>query len=94
MLYAEGSNAVQNNVVANKGKKQGTSTVENSGVLDARLRDSETETGGTISVLADNVGITERIRFSDASGDVGGGTLKIGGDFPAQGTTPTLNTVR
>ncbi len=35
ILYAAGSNAVPNNVAANKGQKQGTSEVLISGTLDA-----------------------------------------------------------
>ena len=90
-LYAEGSNAVKGNVAANKGRKSGTSTVEDSGVIDASGYGSG-ETGGTISILGDNVGILSGA-IIDASGDAGGGTIKIGGDFHGQGTTPTaLNT--
>jgi len=90
-IYAEGSNAVQGNVAANKGQKSGTSTVLVSGILDASgYRPGEK--GGSISVLGDNVGILNGA-FLDASGDTGGGTIKIGGDFHGAGTTPTaMNT--
>ena len=92
VLYAEGSNAVPNNVAANKGQKQGTSEVLVSGTLDASGYGSG-QTGGNISVLGDHVGILSG-SLIDASGDAGGGTIKIGGDFHGQGTTPTaLNTV-
>ena len=56
ILYAAGSNAVPNNVAANKGQKQGTSEVLISGTLDASGLNTG-ETGGSISVLGDNVGI-------------------------------------
>ncbi len=91
VLYAEGSNAVKGNVAANKGVKQGTSTVINSGVLDASGYGNG-QTGGNISVLGDNVGILNG-SYLDASGDIGGGYIKIGGDFHGSGKTPTaLNT--
>ena len=40
--------------------------------------------GGNISVLGDNVGILSGAVI-DASGDTGGGTIKIGGDFHGAG---------
>jgi len=90
-IYAEGSNAVKGNVTANKGHKSGSSTVLVDGYLDASGYGAG-QTGGTISVLGDNVGILSGALL-DASGDVGGGTIKIGGDFHGQGATPTaLNT--
>jgi filamentous hemagglutinin family protein len=90
-IYAEGSNAVKGNVATNKGKRAGSSTVEVSGTLDASGYQTG-QTGGTISVLGDNVGILSGALI-DASGDAGGGTIRIGGDFHGQGTTPTaLNT--
>lgn len=100
-LYAAGSNAVKNNVAANKGQTPGTSTVINSGIIDASgygsgqtggLPSEASAKGGSISILADNVGIMSG-SFIDASGDAGGGTIKIGGDFHGAGTTPTaINT--
>ena len=91
VLYAEGSHAVQNNVAANKDQQSGSSTVQVSGTLDASGYGSG-QTGGSISVLGDNVAILAR-SIIDASGDAGGGYIKIGGDFHGQGATPTaLNT--
>ena len=87
ILYAEGSNAVKGNVAANKGQKSGSSTVLNSGTLDASGYGTG-QTGGSISVLGDHVGILSGA-IIDASGDAGGGTIKIGGDFHGAGTTPT-----
>ena len=49
------------------------------------------ETGGTIHLLADNIHLNgSRI---DASGDMGGGTILIGGDYQGSGDTPTATTV-
>ena len=91
ILYAEGSNAVQGNVSANKGKKTGSSKVLNSGTITASGYGAG-ETGGKISLLADNVGVLNG-SLLDASGDTGGGYIKIGGDFHGQGATSTaLNT--
>jgi len=90
-IYAAGSNAVHGNIAANKGQKQGTSEVLVSGWLDASGYGAG-QTGGNISVLGDHVGILSGALI-DASGDAGGGTIKIGGDFHGAGTTPTaLNT--
>ena len=86
-LYAEGSNAVQNNVTANKGQKTGSSTVNVSGTLSAQGSNTG-ETGGSISVLGDNVNIQSGANIN-ASGNTGGGTIQIGGDFHGQGITPT-----
>ena len=92
VLYAAGSNAVANNDAASKGQQSGASEVLNSGTLDASGYGSG-ETGGSISVLGDNVGILSGSTI-DASGDAGGGYIKIGGDFHGAGTTPTaLDTV-
>jgi filamentous hemagglutinin family protein len=90
-IYAEGSNAVKNNVTTNKGVKAGSSTVTVSGTLNASGYNPG-QTGGKVSILGDNVGILSGTLI-DASGDAGGGTIKIGGDFHGAGTTPTaLNT--
>ena len=92
ILYAEGSNAVPNNVTADKDQKQGSSTVLNNGTLSATGYGAG-QTGGSISVLGDNVGILSG-SIINASGDAGGGTIKIGGDFHGKGTTPTaLHTI-
>ena len=91
-MYAAGSNAVAGNVSANKGLIQGDSEVLNSGTLDAAGYGNG-QKGGTIQVLGDNVGILTGSKI-DASGDAGGGTIRIGGDFHGAGTTPTaLHTI-
>jgi hypothetical protein len=87
ILYAEGSNAVANNITANKGKKSGRSLVTNSGILDASGRGTG-QVGGTIEVLGDQVALLTGNRI-DVSGDSGGGTVHIGGDFHGAGITPT-----
>ena len=90
-LYAEGSNALPGNATANKGKESGTSTVIDTGLIDVGGAKSG-EKGGEIALLGDNVGIMQGA-ILDASGQAGGGYIKIGGDFHGVGTTPTaLNT--
>lgn len=85
LIYAEGSNAVVNNVAANKGQVQGSSTVQVSGTLDASGTGSG-QTGGNITITGDHVGIMSGASIN-ASGDAGGGTIQIGGDFHGQGAT-------
>ncbi|HMP01703.1 MAG TPA: YDG domain-containing protein, partial [Gemmatales bacterium] len=92
VIFAEGSNAVTGNDPAKKGQKQGNSTVLVSGTLNASGR-NHGELGGTIEVLADRVGILSGALL-DASGDAGGGTIHVGGDYLGTGDTPTaLRTV-
>ena len=86
-IYAEGTNAVPGNVTTNKGQKSGSSTVQVDGYLDASGYGTG-QTGGTIDVLGDNVSLMSGALL-DASGDSGGGTIHIGGDFHGAGTTPT-----
>ena len=105
IIYAEGSNAVQNNVAADKGQKSGSSTVLVDGYLDASGRQAG-EHGGTVTVTGDNVALLNGT-IIDASGSDGasnttagkavsaprtgsaGGDIKIGGDYLGQGATPT-----
>jgi len=86
-IYAEGANAVRGNVAANKGVKTGGSTVLVSGRLDVSGRNAG-ERGGTIQVLGDNAGLLSGARL-DASGQAGGGTVRVGGDYRGAGKTPT-----
>jgi filamentous hemagglutinin family protein len=91
IISAAGSNAVRNNVVADKGKKSGSSATTVSGILNASGY-GDGETGGKIEVLADNVTVKNGSTI-DASGSAGGGVIRVGGDFHGEGTTPTaLNT--
>ncbi len=89
-LYAEGSNAVPGNIAADKGLKQGESLVQISGTINA-IGQNAGETGGTIAALADWVGIKSGATLN-ASGNAGGGTIMVGGDFNGAGDTPTATT--
>ena len=105
IIAAEGSNAVTDNVTANKGKKSGSSTVLISGMLAARGQNPG-EHGGKITVIGDNVALLHGTVI-DASGSDGlsnttagqvksayrpgaaGGDIRIGGDYLGGGDTPT-----
>lgn len=65
----------------------GTSVAQNSGTLSASGYGAG-ETGGTVQVLADNVTLMSGSTI-DVSGDAGGGTVHVGGDFHGGGSTPT-----
>ncbi len=54
--------------------------------IDASGRETG-ERGGTVKLLADRVGLTGEARI-DASGDSGGGTVLVGGNFQGQGPEP------
>src|SRR5207302_4563489 len=66
--------------------------VSNTGTLTASGADAGT-TGGTVKVLGDKVGLFNGTRI-DASGDAGGGTVLIGGNFhgagPEQNASQTI----
>lgn len=85
VIGAAGSNAVKNNIAADKGKKSGYSTVAISAYLDTSGYLAG-QTGGSIEITADNIGLLSGTLL-DASGDVGGGDIKIGGDYLGTGTT-------
>ena len=74
----------KNGVIRLVGGYQGI--VANSGVLDASGKDAG-QTGGTIQVLGEKVGIFDQASI-DVAGDLGGGTVLIGGDF--QGSNPDI----
>lgn len=87
VLYAPGRNTVADNQSSLKNKKSGDSTV----VVDATIDVSgygSTEKGGEISILGDHIMLAGGALL-DASGDRGGGDIKIGGDYLGTGTTPT-----
>ncbi|HFC29810.1 MAG TPA: filamentous hemagglutinin N-terminal domain-containing protein, partial [Oceanospirillales bacterium] len=86
-IYGEGSNAVKNNRSDDKGKKKGSSTILVDGSIDASGR-SQGETGGDVEILGDNIALGFGT-IIDASGDQGGGDIKIGGDYLGSGSTPT-----
>jgi len=93
-IFAEGSNAVKGNAVADKGVKQGASTVTVSGQLDASNTSLASAgpgndgKGGKIRVLADNIDIQNGATIN-ASGTNGGGKIKIGGNFHGAGEMAT-----
>ncbi|MDB2682657.1 filamentous hemagglutinin N-terminal domain-containing protein [Alphaproteobacteria bacterium] len=62
-------------------------TTVNTGILSASGY-GEGESGGAIEVLGDVVSL-EAGTIIDASGDVGGGDIKVGGDYLGTGDTPT-----
>ena len=104
-LFAEGTNAIRGNSKDDKGKKLGSSTAINSGVIDASGR-SQDARGGKILVTGDNVALLKGTVI-DASGDTGkanttygkavyaeregsaGGDIRIGGDYLGLGDTAT-----
>ncbi len=104
IISAEGSNAVAQNITAEKGQKQGVSTVAVQALLNASGR-KPGEHGGRVSVFGDNVALLAGTVI-DASGDSGksnttgkgkisdtrkgaaGGEIKIGGDYLGKGTSP------
>ncbi len=90
-LHAEGSNAVAGNRAEDKRQKSGESIVLNTGVIDASGR-GEGQRGGKVEVLGDNVVLAQG-SVIDASGDKGGGDIRIGGDYRGTGdTAAALNT--
>jgi len=104
-IYAEGSNAVKHNIIANKGNKSGKSRIEVAARIDVSGRNRR-EKGGKVSILADEV-IIKPESFIDACGSDGftgtteglevfaerigssGGDIRIGGDYKGSGNTPT-----
>ncbi len=90
-IFAEGSNAVKNNKAANKGKKQGQSTILVDALIDASGRE-EGERGGQVEILGDQIAILPGT-IIDASGDQGGGDIKIGGDYLGSGDTAAAKKV-
>ncbi|NES22838.1 MAG: filamentous hemagglutinin N-terminal domain-containing protein [Symploca sp. SIO3E6] len=63
-----------------------TGTVTISGIIDASNRENG-QLGGTVQVLGNKIGLWESAQI-DASGDAGGGTVLIGGNYQGQGTLP------
>jgi filamentous hemagglutinin family protein len=73
--------ANHNGVIRLEGGDSGVVAV--SGTLDASGRQAG-ETGGTVKVLGDKVGLFDGARI-DASGDAGGGTVLVGGNWQGSG---------
>ncbi len=86
---------VQADSIGSKGGRvvlSGAKTTLVAGKIDAKGT-AGSEKGGEVNVLGGNVGILTGATI-DASGNTGGGTILIGGDYQGQGTTPTAqNTV-
>jgi len=74
----------QNGVIKLMGGDRGI--VANSGVLDASGKEAG-QTGGTVHVLGEKVGLFDNAVIN-VSGDAGGGTVLMGGDF--QGKNPDI----
>jgi filamentous hemagglutinin family protein len=97
LLTAKAASGVQDAVINNTGMVEATSVrqengeiileaddgaVSNSGTLDASGK-SAGETGGAVKVLGKEVAVADGARI-DVSGDAGGGTALIGGNFHGQ----------
>lgn len=72
----------RNGVIRLEGGDAGV--VRSSGLLDASGR-GVGETGGTVTVLGDKVGLFDGARI-DASGEQGGGTILVGGNWQGSGS--------
>src|SRR5882672_6607262 len=107
IMTARSADALLDTVVNNEGVIRAHSLVERngsiyldggssgvtrvSGTLDASGRDAGLK-GGTVTVLGDKVGLFDNARI-DVSGDAGGGTALIGGNFQGQGPERNANAV-
>jgi len=80
--------ASKNGIVILDGGTNGT--VINSGTLDASGKNAG-QTGGTIKVLGGKIELTGQAKL-DASGEVGGGTILVGGNYQGKGTEPNATT--
>ncbi|HEY0107324.1 MAG TPA: filamentous hemagglutinin N-terminal domain-containing protein, partial [Rhizomicrobium sp.] len=69
----------------------GDGNVAVAGTIDASGSGSGT-TGGSVTVTGRNITVADNTRI-DASGDAGGGTIRIGGDLHGQGTLPQAQNV-
>ncbi len=99
LLTARAAAGVQEAVINNTGMVEATSVreengeivleaedggVANSGTLDASGKGAG-ETGGTVKLLGKDIAVTDGARI-DVSGDAGGGTALIGGNFQGKGS--------
>lgn len=76
-----------NGVVVLDGGSEGVVRV--SGTLDASGKDAR-EAGGTVTILGDKIGLYDGATI-DVSGDVGGGTVLVGGNVHGQGPEPNAS---
>lgn len=81
IIQAKAINMVNGTIILDGGA---SSVVINSGTLDASGKDAG-QIGGTVKVLGDKVGLVDSARI-DVSGDKGGGTALIGGNYQGKGT--------
>lgn len=88
-IHAEGSNAVANNVAADKGVKTGNSVVLVDGTLDVSGKNPG-ETGGKVEILGDHIALIDHAVI-DATGAQGGGIVHVGGQYLGLGDTPTAS---
>jgi filamentous hemagglutinin family protein len=79
-IRAQSVAEVNGTIVLNGGSN---GTVANSGILDASGRDGG-ETGGTVKVLGETVNLADGTSIN-VSGDAGGGTALIGGNYQGGG---------
>jgi filamentous hemagglutinin family protein len=77
----------QNGTIVLSGGESGMVSV--SGTLDVSGVNSG-ETGGTVQVLGEKVGLMDGAKVN-VSGDAGGGTVLFGGDYQGQGTVPNAH---
>ncbi len=87
VVQADSIQNVNGRIVLAAGSNGGASQVVNSGTISASGKASG-QNGGDITVTGDNVDLTPT-SVIDASGDAGGGSVKVGGGFHGQGTTQT-----
>ncbi|SMD04444.1 filamentous hemagglutinin family N-terminal domain-containing protein, partial [Sporomusa malonica] len=80
----------KNGVIILDGGPNGT--VTNSGILDVNGRNAG-QTGGTIKVLGEKVELTGQAKL-DASGEAGGGTILVGGNYQGKGTEQNAITTK
>ena len=84
------SAARKNGIIILDGGTNGT--VINSGTLDASGRNAG-QTGGIIKVLGGKIELTGQAKL-DASGEIGGGTILVGGNYRGKGTEQNATTTK
>jgi hypothetical protein len=80
IVVAKTASLVNGEIVIDGGD---TGIVSVKGTLDASGKNAG-ETGGTVKVLGEKVGLFGNARI-DASGDTGGGTVLVGGNYQGKG---------
>ncbi|HTL71540.1 MAG TPA: filamentous hemagglutinin N-terminal domain-containing protein [Candidatus Eisenbacteria bacterium] len=88
VIEARSASVVDGEILLDGG---GEGVVRVSGVLDASGTGAG-ETGGTVRVLGDKIGLVGDAKI-DVSGDAGGGTALVGGDTRGEGGVPTASYV-